>query len=606
MRIEVAPGRAIEVDDLTPESFVSALQAQAPDMLRPLMNQEFLARAKNSGSGRLYKALLATTTQGGMVTREGQQAPASAADVAAGMGPMEAAMVSAGHGAEGFKTGIQKLVSDDTKDAELESKYEENQRLMEAVEEEQPLASMAGGALPYFAVPVGAVGGAARLGTRALTRALPKVGGAVSRVGTRIAPAGGTRAAMADEALTGAALGALNEGSTAAEDAIGGALGAGLAGTLFRGSGTALRRSSPEHMARLQRLKDLGYSVTPGEATRSRVSERIDSIMRKLPLTEFGAEMQSNKNQKILKRALRQAAGLPENTPLKTSSDLRKAGNVLMAEYPKAFTKSLDLDQSVRSAMDDIMAREDAIPSMVAQGMSPKPVTTWLRAQANQYSGTLSPSNFKTLWNDLNQEITRLSQGNTGNSAQLLKEVESVLVDAYRRQNGTEATQKLLDARDKYRLGRAMTETRTYARHRGSSEFKDTKQAIINPIELLQRAFPSRRARSTGGALAPLVRHLEDLQGFRESVMGPKRGTATELANMAAALTPFLPGTQPFGFGAAAAGLAGGIGRFSAPGRAMAMEGVLGAPIEAITRGFGRGVREQTVPAVLARLGAGL
>ncbi len=617
MKIELSPGRSITIEgEMTPESLVSALETQAPDELRKLMTQDFLARAKNSGSGRLYRALLDTTRRGGMVTEEGQQAPASAADVAAEMGPLESAAVAAGGTVEGLTTGAQKLFSDDTKDAELESKYEENQRLLEAVEEESPVASFLGGSLPYYAVPVGAPGAAVRLGTRALTRMLPKAGQAVARAGRAVAPRGGTRAAILNEGITGLGIGALDEGSTALEEGLSGAVGSAVLGPMFRGSGTRLRRSEAgrEHLERLERLRQAGYSISPAEATRERRSDVLDSLMRRLPLTEVGAELQSNRNQKALRQTIRGATGLPDNTPMRSFKDLREAGDRLTRQYPEAFTNSLEIDDTLRNTLDDIMSRELAEPSAVGEFGTAKPATQWIRVARNQYGDNWSPDGVRQLWTSLNNQISNLMKsggGATGGSAKLLEEVEDALVDGVRRQHGSDAANRILNARDRYRIGKALQNTRTFARHRATdTRWSENQRALIDPQRLLDSAFPRRRSRMTTGQARGLADELTALEGFRQSVVGPRRNiissptTGVLGAGTAIAMDPVL-GTTAAGLGALS-----GLGRFGGLGRGAAMEGPIGGLGDLLGRVGGatdplrdRTFREQVLPAILARLG---
>lgn len=158
-----------------------------------------------------------------------------------------------------------------------------------------------GGMTPYFAVPTGAASGpAAGLMRRLGVDRLPGMGRASDMVG---------RSVIADTAGQGAILGAASDDGGVVEGAAYGAGGGFLGKALSRALRPTDSVLDPVTAATLQRGEELGFTLTPAQATGSRALANVEDAMQHNILTGSGFDKIRERNQENANRIVGEALG---------------------------------------------------------------------------------------------------------------------------------------------------------------------------------------------------------------------------------------------------------------------------------------------------------
>lgn len=593
MKVDLGDGRTVEFEENSAEAFVDALIDQAPDVVPRFFNQETMSAMKNAtnpGGRAMYQAFLNASPRLGLLTPEGI---VPNPDATGAMSPAHVGAVAAGDTMMGLVTGAQKLVSGAERDAELEEDYAERQRLMTPLRRRFPTATTVGGAIPYFTIPGGVGTGAARAAGAGLTRLAPRVGGRVADILARIAPAGSRTRDMADAVLTGAAVGALDESTTALEEAGASAVGTGIANTLLKGRGSRVRALDPEHYERVQDLRRQGFALSPKEATRGRGQSAIDFFLGKMPFSELGKERMSRKNQKVLKRLIREEFGLPSNFKLDDHSDFQAAATRILEDSPRIFNENLPVSdeafESIANIVENVTDSDDLSVRIASDILDP-----YYNVSGN------SIGSFGETMNELTEAIAQAKKAGGGRQnpvSDRISKIRSVLIGEYSRQFGEEAADHL--ARTAYRkeMAKMFSDPSTFLVGKGPN-------LKIDPRRMLKGSGKEATARTSD-----FRNTLKDLRSFEESFRGPTipgdLGSlplrVAELGSGALALKD-----PALGIPAILGGTVAGLGRFSGPGERAAMEGPIGAILQAATRGSTDPMREILAPYIGSRTAMGI
>lgn len=215
-------------------------------------------------------------------------------------GPLDAAMIAGGRAAtrlgRGALSGLLGLAGAPEAGAALMRRDQEEAELFQPVREQHPIASAVGESLPYFAVPVGAAGAVAG---RAVG-ALPRLAGA----GQRIA-----RSPIADAALVGAGMGALDPEASAALGAAGGALGGAAGGLIGRAIRPIASRADEGTQRAVEAAQDVGIGTTAAQQTGSRPLGLVEASLRSNPLSAGAFETLGAANQTAANRIAAESIG---------------------------------------------------------------------------------------------------------------------------------------------------------------------------------------------------------------------------------------------------------------------------------------------------------
>lgn len=300
-------------------------------------------------NGKVLKNIPEGTTKQQIKDKAIAAGLASYQDFTEAPGALESAMISAGRTVEKMKHGAQELyygaTGNEKELSKLAEKEAEAERIMAPVKKAHPLASMAGGALPYFAVPYGAA--SKTLGT-AISHA-PKL----ANVGRAIAGSG-----LADSILSGAALSGLEYGSNAADGAVAGGLGYGI-GKAVIGAGS--RALSPTQKAG----ERLGMRLSPGQRTGSKAMQQVEASLDSMPFSASAGAKVKDINQSVVNRATAKAIG--ENAEKITIDVLDQADNRLTDIFESvAHNRKIQVDD-----FHDAIIREiDEVDDLLPEGMS--------------------------------------------------------------------------------------------------------------------------------------------------------------------------------------------------------------------------------------------
>lgn len=212
--------------------------------------------------------------------------------------PMESATLKAGQTGEmlwdfmnkpRFGTGSPERL------AEFDQRAEDRAAVSQYLDQFNPVETMVGGAAPYFAIPAGA-------GSRPVQGLLELIG--LKGVGERVG-----QSATLDMAAQGGLLGAASDEGSAIEGAAYGGTGGFLAQALSRLLRPADTSLDPATAATLSRGQDLGYTISPAQATGSKPLSWLEDAMENNILTGGGLARIQERNQANSNRIVAEALG---------------------------------------------------------------------------------------------------------------------------------------------------------------------------------------------------------------------------------------------------------------------------------------------------------
>lgn len=315
----------------------------------------------------------------------------------------------------------------------LQAEQAESDQLMAGVREANPVASAVGGALPYFAVPMGA-------GARLAGAALP------GQLGARV---GGSLAA--DAALVGAGAGALNPDTDALTGALFG-LGGKYVGDAIGAGANKLLTSAPvkegfETVA--QYADDLGIRMTPGQRSGGRTAELMEATADSIPIiSEAGRKIQGA-NQTRANQVAAKAIG--ETSDVVNFQTLEAASRNIGDEF-EALTKgaNIRLDDTFKGRLAKHIADMDS-PIESLRGAGNK-----LLEEVSEFAdntGMITGPAYQRLRKKLQDYAVAQYRNQAGDrtSAEAATKTVEALDDAMERSLGTGARRRFRDARTKWR-----------------------------------------------------------------------------------------------------------------------------------------------------------
>lgn len=261
-----------------------------------------------------------------------------------------AAMVSAGHATQGLLSGAKDLWAQtpfgggEDERAKIAAQRAEQNRYMKPLQDKHPVSTALGSALPYMAVPMGAVGGTVARGVGML----PNAGRVASALG---------KSTLFDAAATGAAMGGLDYDSSALGGAAGGALGVVGGKALGRAVSPATQKIRPAVDRLVGQAKKMGFRLTPAQVTGSRGHEFIEEGMKSNPFSVAPFARRAEHNQKVANRIATKAIG--ESGDEISDEVLGNAANRLGREFEKvsASTKPVILDDTFLTKLAEVDAK---------------------------------------------------------------------------------------------------------------------------------------------------------------------------------------------------------------------------------------------------------
>lgn len=350
-----------------------------------------------------------------------------------------AAMVSAGSATEsllgGAKDIFYRLTGNEDAQKANEAQQVERRQLMGPLQDQFPVSSALGSALPYFSVPVGAVGGAAGR----LASAVPKMGALGAKIG---------QSTMADAVLTGGLAGALDSDSTALSGMLGGGVG-NLAGKVAARTISPLAQQavSKTRGSLAQRARNLGFKLTPGQRTGSAGAERFEESMKSFAPTSGAFTRRTDHNQAVANSIAAKAIG--ETGEEINDEILGQAANRIGKEFKDVTTSStVRLDDTFLDSLADVEARYTG-----AWGEGNKLTGVIDDALDDIAKGSISGERYHKIASRLGKMARQKLRGENSDpdAAFALYDVKEALDDAMERALGKAERARFQKARQQYR-----------------------------------------------------------------------------------------------------------------------------------------------------------
>lgn len=330
-----------------------------------------------------------------------QPAP-KALSAASEVGPLDAFMIGAGRTADKMVQGVRQLYNTATGDKatldKMAADEAEKDRLFKPLQEQRPLATGLGAALPALAIPAGGATAAGFIGRAALSGAAP---GAISY-------------GSAEDRLKSAAVGG-------AGGALGGALGLG-ASRLLRPAGAGASGVSDDALAAADRL---GVKLTAGQKTQNPAMVNFENYLAKSPGSSGAMQTRLDGNQRAMNRAAASAMGqsgddLSEGVFLSAKkgigSEFERLQQITQPELGNDFLSALakiDADNIAKGSF-----RSKPVDTLVDKGID-------LAAQ-----GKLTGKAYKEIRTQLTNDAEAAFRSGDASLGQAIKTVRKALDDA--------------------------------------------------------------------------------------------------------------------------------------------------------------------------------
>lgn len=366
---------------------------------------------------------------------------------------LDAAMIAAGYGVDRLAAGAKDLFyqatgNDGARD-QLAKEQAVKKSLMQPLEEEHPAATMAGGMLPYFAVPIGAAAGTIGKGLSML----PKLGNAGQKLG---------KSGLADSVLAGAATGGVDYDAAALEGAAGGALGYGVGRALFGGKPM---RQNPD----VEKAESLGLKLTPGQRTGSSYLQKMEASMESMPGLSGGFAKIKKHNQELVNEKISKAIGAGSHKEI-TDTVIDDA----FENYGKKFNEIFDgvADIKIDNGFLDDLVRIEAGNNR-ALIKSDKVAQIVDKTLDRVSDGSITPKEYQLLVSEIGQNLRSAYRGDADpNLGQALGSLKNAFDDLAFRAVGEEKRPILSQARKEYRNLINLLKRPTNVTHEGNISHK--------------------------------------------------------------------------------------------------------------------------------------
>lgn len=275
----------------------------------------------------------------------------------------------------GVQQGLYSLARSSLKTSPAALVYEKlsgNEVMPSRAETDKPLlnttagqvGSILGGAAPFMAMPIGGFAGAA--------------GSMVSKVAPKLGQWLG-KSVVTDATLGGAVQGAAQPGDLATnvkEGAIGGVAGGALVKWLSKLNRPITNMLSSAKQGVADKAQAMGYKLTPGQLTDSRLTQGVEAVSAGLPF--IGPKMKGIANANQVNTNRRALAEIGETADAATPEVMGEAEKKLGAQFNTLTTgKSIKLDTPFVDSLQAVREQQSLLPKALRNSKIESLIDEW-------------------------------------------------------------------------------------------------------------------------------------------------------------------------------------------------------------------------------------